>query len=160
MKLAANEFLPVEPKEGYLGFYPCQTLEEWSKLPLPLRCITYYQPVKAIVFDVWLDNYKIKTEVHLHPSYVHKVLFTSHGDGIQLYEIKAVIWENGSKTFAKWWQDTTTGAYSIATIAGDLIAKQGGFNGHVPANCYKNKNGEWRLQSNYQDGKNICHSAL
>ena len=107
-----------------------------------------------------IDNYKIKTEVHLHPSHVHKVLFTSHQNGVQLYEVKAIIWEDGSRTFAKWWQDGKTGAFCITTIAGDQIAKQGGYQNFIPANCYKNESGEWRLNSSNKDNKSITYSSL
>jgi len=154
-----REFLPEQQKEGYRGFYPC-TEKEWSDLPLPMRCSTWNPKVKAVIFEVWFDNYKISADVHVHPQNVFKALFCSSEGKTQLYTVKAVEWEGGGWTFAKWMQDTTTGAFAIYTISGNLVGRQGGYGGFVPENCYKNDADEWRLNSGYDRANGICQATL
>lgn len=157
--ISIQEFLPEQPKEGYRGFYPC-TEEEWHKLPLPMRCSTWDPKVKAVVFKAWFDNCKMMADVHVHPQNVFKALFCKSQGGTKLYTVKAVEWESGGRTFAKWMQDTTTGAYAIYTISGELIGRQGGYGGFAPENCYKNDAGKWQLDSCYDRSNGICQAAL
>jgi len=154
-----REFLPEQPKEGYRGFYPCIE-KEWTDLPLPMRCSTWDPKVKAVIFDAWFDNYKIRANVHVHPQHVFKAMFCLSQDNVQLYSITAVEWEGGGQTFAKWLQDTVTGCCAVYTIAGGLLARQGGYQGHVPENCYKDESGDWKLNSCYDRSKGICQAAL
>lgn len=154
-----QEFLPEKPREGRRGFYPC-TEKEWHDLPLPMRCSTWDHRVKAVVFNTWLDNYKMSVKVHVHPQHVFKALFCLSQGGTLLSDVVAVEWEGGGCTFAKWLQDTRTGCFGIYTIAGNQLGQQGGHRGHVPENCYKNEAGEWRLNSCYDRAKGICQSAL
>jgi len=155
-----SEFLPKTPKEGYRGFYPCANNEEWSQLPLPMKCITWFQNVHYVVFDAWFDNYKIKANVHVHRENAHKALFCSSQGGTQLYSITGVVFEDGRDTFAKWYQDTRTGTFAIYDGSGSLLGKQGGYKGFIPEICYKDENNnEWKLDF-CKNGKNISHVSF
>ncbi len=160
-----SEFLPEKPIAGHTGFYPCANKEAWrDDLPLPMRCSTWFHEegrarVKAVVFDVWFDNYGIKANVHVHPQEAFKALFCLNDGGTPLYSVVAVILEDGSQWPAKWWQDSNTGSFAIGKLNGGYFGCQGGFLKHLPENCYKNEAGEWRL--GYCHGsKDITYSCL
>jgi len=158
-EIKVNEFLPAIPKEGYRGFYPV-TEDEWHKLPLPMRCSTWDSRVAGVIFDVWFDNYKIKGYAELHPQNVFKALYMKsnclNDHSVLLYSVVYVRWHDGSKSFAKWYQDTETGAFTITTISNDTLGTQGGFRGHVPANCRK-EDGKWGLHSNSVEPNKVTH---
>ena len=160
--------MPATPKEGYRGFYPVDSVKEWRTLPLPLQCSTWFTlsgkyQVEAVIFDAWFSNYNISAHVEVHPSHVFKALFTSYANnkeqGTQLYSVVAVRWTDGTKSWAKWYQDSMTGAFAITTIAGDMLGMQGGYRGHLPMNCYRTGNPDqpWAMDSNRHNENEICH---
>ena len=142
-----KEFLPAQPIPGRIGFYPCLDKAEWHALPLPMRVITWHVPIKEVEFESWFDNYGIKAQVRVDRGHAHKCLFMSHGDGTQLYKLSAVIHQDGSREAASWRQDMRTGAFAIYSIGGRLLARQGGYSGHLPANVYKDQAGSWKIDS-------------
>lgn len=138
-------FLPESSIDGHIGFYPT-TNEEWKTLPLPLRCATWYRSdIESVIFDTWFSNYGIKATVEVHPQDAFKAIFTLSDGGTQLYSIVGVRTKDGKRLGAKWFQDTTSGAFGICFNGGDVIAKQGGYQAHMPGNCYKDENGKWML---------------
>ena len=149
--MTKSAFLPEQQKEGYLGYYPT-TKEEFRELPLPMRCATAYpcsgEYITGVIFEARFEDYGIQGQVEIHPANVFKALFCKHGEGILLYSVCAVRWASGETSFAKWWQDVRTGAFQISTITGTPLLRQGGFHGHIPANCkYNEELGKWELHS-------------
>lgn len=139
-------FMPETTIEGRRGFYPCRK-DEWRNLPLPLRCATWYRSdIESVIFDVWLNNCDIRANVEVHPKHVFKALFTLPHGGANLHSVVGVRLMNGKRLCAKWLQDTTSGAFAIFCNGGGLIAKQGGYQCHMPENCIE-KDGEWQLNA-------------
>ena len=157
MTTATQKLLPNPPLDGHIGFYPCKP-DEWQTLPLPLRCSTAYpinkKFVSAVVFDVWFENYKFQAAVEVHPANAFKALFCLADGGTQLYSVSGVRWNDGSHSGAKWWQDNQTGAYRIAVGGGRTALEQGGYQGHIPANCeYDEAEQKWKHQGNPHSDK-------
>ena len=154
-----KDFMPAKPIAGHRGFYPCKP-NEWRDLPLPLCCGTSYpvngRYITAVVFEAWFDNYKFSAKVEVHPHNAFKALFCSSEGDTQLYTVCSVKWADGSYSGAKWWSDNQTGAFSIAIGGGYTVLKQGGFQGHLPGNCYKDEDGEWTLRQTEQSATFYC----
>lgn len=151
-------FLPEPPIQGHVGYYPCKTVEDWHTLPLPLRCSTWYAGnIEAVIFDTWLDNYKIKARVEVHPQHVFKALFTLSNGGTQLYSVCGIRFSDGTRTFAKWYQDTISGAFAITGNRGRVYGKQGGYQQHIPANVEVREDGTYNLNSGKAEPGTHCH---
>lgn len=140
-----KDFLPETPIKGKVGFYPAMTREEYSALPLPMRCATWDENIEAVIFDTYFTDYGASARVAVHPEYAFKCLFRHSETDTQLYSVCAVRTRDGKEFFAKWYQDTTSGAFEIVNGSGRAVGTQGGFKGHIPACCYKDKSGEWKL---------------
>lgn len=149
-----KDFLPEVQIEGRRGFYPVHSPEEWSGLPLPMKCATWEAGVKKVIFDTFLSNYGISARIEVHAEDAFKALFTSCAEGPLLYSICAVRMNDGRECAAKWTQDTETGAYGIFNLSGRLLGRQGGYRGHVPANCYKDETGAWKLDCSHTNDEN------
>jgi hypothetical protein len=154
-------FLPEVTKEGHVGFYPTKP-EEWKELPLPMQCSTSY-PVNGnyivgVIFNVWFDEYGMKAKVELHPENVFKALWCAAYSKPTFHEVSQVRWADGTVSFAKWYQDTKTGAYEITVgCNGTKVLVQGGYLGHIPSNCVLEESGEWGMNSCSNDR---CYSCL
>lgn len=153
-----KEFLPKELKKGYTGFYPCKT-NEWDKMPLPMKCATWFDNVEYVIFDVYLSDFKISSKIEIHRDNAFKALFCISEKDPTLYSVIGVRFADGKKTFAKWYQDTKSGSYSITGINGHVYGVQGGYKCHIPKNCYKDNNNDWKLEYVSND-KEIYSSCL
>lgn len=146
MKISYKEFLPEVTIEGKRGFYPAMTREEWDAIPLPMKCATWDASVKSVIFDTFFSDYGVKGKVEVYTAEAFKALFRYSESDTQLYSICAVRLRDGKEIAAKWIQDTTSGAFRIITpISQKTLGTQGGFRGHVPANCKKREDGTWGL---------------
>lgn len=151
-------FLPEVPTQGKIGYYPCSTVDEWNSLPLPLRCATWYDgSVEAVIFDTWFDNYKIKATIEIHPQNAFKALFTLSNGGTQLYSICGVRLRDGTRRAAKWFQDTTSGTFSITESGGHVYGEQGGYRQHFPAIIEVKDDGTYNLDFTKAAPGTICH---
>lgn len=151
-------FLPEIPIQGHVGYYPCKTVADWKALPLPLRCATWYAGnIDSVIFDTWFDNYRIKATVEVHPQHVFKALFTLSNGGTQLYSVCGIRFKDGTQTFAKWYQDTTSGAFAITGAGGHVYGKQGGYQQHFPANVEVNEDGTYSLNLGKAEPGTHCH---
>lgn len=151
-------FLPETPIQGHIGYYPCGKEEDWYRLPLPLRCATWYEgKIEAIIFDTWLENYKISAKIEVHPQHVFKALFTLSNGDTQLYSVCGIRFKDGKRTFAKWWQDATSGAFAITDLSGHVYGKQGGYKQHFPANVEIKSDGSYNLNYGRCEPGTHCH---
>lgn len=154
-----KSFMPETPIEGRRGFYPC-TEEEWRTLPLPLRCATWFRnDIEAVIFDTWLDNYRIRANVEVHPEHAFKALFSQSNGGTQLYSVVGVRTDDGKRLGAKWLQDTASGAFAIIS-GGNFIAMQGGYKAHMPEICQEKNGGGWELVPPSKEAVNISRYHL
>lgn len=152
-------FMPETPIEGRMGFYPC-TQNEWKSLPLPLRCATWFRrDIEAVIFDAWLDNYRFRANVEVHPEYAFKAVFSQSYGGTQLYSIVGIRTTDGKRIGAKWLQDTASGAFAIFA-GGDCIAKQGGYKAHMPEICQEKSGGGWELAPPSKEAMSISRYHL
>jgi len=134
MKNVYKDFLPEVTIEGKRGYYPAMTREEWDA------------SVKYVIFDTFFSDYGVKGKVEVHAAEAFKALFRCSESDTQLYSVCAVRLRDGKEIAAKWIQDTTSGAFRIITpISQKTLGTQGGFRGHVPANCKKREDGTWGL---------------
>lgn len=155
-----KDFLPGKPIEGKRGFYPAITDEEYRGLPLPMKCATWDASVKYVIFDTFFADYGFSANVEVHADNAFKALFKLSGKDTQLYSVVAVRLKNGERVAAKWLQDTETGAFRIVTLSGRVLGTQGGFRGHVPENCKKDKDGKWALYTQVSEGGKITRVAF
>ncbi len=155
-----NPFLPVEPIEGYRGYYPAPTTPGWSgceRIPLPLQCCTINDP-DAVGFEVEIMFEAVSFDVE-QPVFNHfwvkmtaaelfRHLFCATGIGI--HDMFAILRRDDGtelKAASKWYQDTRTGAFQIRTYGCGIIATQGGYQGHMPENVYwDEKVNAWQLR--------------
>jgi len=162
-KTIYRDMLPDNPKEGHLGYYPVSNFKEWEDLPDLYKTMEWdpivdsqnnISAVKAVIFDVpYMEPYGVRARVAVHPSEVHKILFCLFNDTqCVLYSISAVELENGKKLHAQWLQDNISGAFAIK-VAGNLIARQGGFQGFIPEHVHKLENGIFKFDYKYSEGK-------
>lgn len=160
MKELYKDVTPENPVKGKLGFYPAADPADYRELPLPLRCSVWDAEVEAVIFDTFFSNYGVSAKVEVHPDHAFKCLFASSGGGTQLYSVCAVRLKNGRNIYADWRQDTHSGAFAIFNASGKEIARQGGYQGWIPEECYKDEHGEWYFESaNREDGKIFRYSA-
>ncbi len=143
-KELCKDFLPETPIKGRIGYYPSMTAEEYRALPLPMRCATWDADIEAVIFETFFSDYGTRARVVVHPEQAFKCLFRHSETDTQLYSVIGVQ-KAGKMYYAKWLQDTTTGAFAIVNGYGNAYGKQGGYRGHVPANCKKNEEGKWTL---------------
>lgn len=155
-----KDFLPKEAIEGKRGFYPAMTAEEYRALPLPMKCATWDASVKYVIFDTFFSDYGFSGSVEVHAENAFKALFRYSNSDTQLYSVCAVRLSDGKRVAAKWYQDSISGAFEITTITGKVLGTQGGFRGHIPANCGKNANGEWALYPKERAEGKIIRTAL
>lgn len=127
-------------------------IDKWRALPLPLKCATWDASILSVIFNARFDNYGFNARVEVHPEYVIKALFMNRGSGTMLYTVCGLRMENGREYGANWRQDVETGAYCIFTSEGHRAGTQGGYLGHVPANCIQKDTGEWVLSSTQGKG--------
>lgn len=163
--------LPKKQKEGKLGYYPVTNEKEWDELPDLYKTMEWkpvkdhhdngrLKAVKAVIFDVvFMEPYKIRAKVSVHPQEVQKILFCSFKDpDCQLYSVSGIELEGGTQLGAKWLQDTITGAFAIYS-AGEYVGKQGGFGGYVPEHINRLEDGTWKYDHKYSEGI-ISHYEL
>lgn len=138
-----NPFLPPEPINGKIGYYPAKDLDEWRSLPLPLRCSTWNVNIDRVVFNIYFTHSATQAKVIVHPEDVFRILFTLHGTDTLLYVITAVL-INGEEHRAHWVHDPETGCYAIIADH-NVVARQGGYQGHLPSKCYLDDDGAWKF---------------
>lgn len=163
-------FLPKEPKPGKTGYYPVTNAKEWDELPEVYKAMEWfpvevYNPgIKAkemtvaeyVEFDVvHLLPYKVRATVRVHVQDVQKILFCHFKDPqCHLYSVSGVVFANGVRWHAKWFQDTTTGAFAIYA-GGKSVGTQGGYMEFIPCQIEKTENGfKW---TGFDMSKNRCH---
>ena len=156
----AKEFLPEKPINGKIGFYPAMTAEEYRALPLPMKCATWDARVQYVIFDSYFRDYELSGKVEVHAENAFKALFRHSETDTQLYSVCAVRLFDGTRVAAKWWQDSETGAFKITDLKGNALGTQGGFRGHIPANCKKNSAGEWALFPTERKGGELIRTAF
>lgn len=165
-------FLPKEPQEGKIGYYPVATAEEWDELPKAYKAMEWF-PVEVyndylhrnettvaeyIEFDVvYMMPYRIRATVRVHVEEVQKILFCLFDNPqCHLYSVSGVVFSNGQRWGAKWMQDSKTGAFAIYA-SGKKIGMQGGYFGFVPCQIERTDDGfKWAGFV----GKNRCHYEL
>jgi hypothetical protein len=105
-----------------------------------MKCATWFSPdVEAVLFDGYFVDFEVFARVEIHPQHVFKILFTLNGDNVLLHTIVAVRHKSGGREVsAKWLQDDVSGAFAIYTYDGNIVAMQGGYQGHIPGNCKHN----------------------
>lgn len=170
MKMYEN-MLPKEQKEGKLGYYPVTNKEEWDDLPAIYKTMEWkpvkdhrdkgkLKAVKSVIFDVtFMEPYKIRAQVSVHPQEVQKILFCYFKNAdCRLYSVSGIVLEGGTQLGAKWVQDTTTGAFAIYA-AGTYVGIQGGFGGFIPERVHLLDDGTWKHDFKYNEG-NISHYAI
>ena len=155
-----KEFLPEKPVEGKRGYYPAITDDDYRALPLPMKCATWDASVKYVIFDTFFADYGFSANVEVHAEYAFKALFKLSVHDTQLYSVVAVRLKSGRSVAAKWEQDTQTGAFRIVTLSGKVLGTQGGFRGHIPANCGKDKDGKWALYPKSEENGQIVRVAF
>lgn len=158
--------LPKKEIPGHQGYYPACSQEEWDALPALYKAMDWraipdpydknkkLRAVKAVIFDVvYMEPYSVSAKVSVHPEHVHEILFCSHKrPQCQLYSVCGVELEGGRQLGASWRQDTATGAFGIYS-GGELVARQGGFMGHIPDRIEKTEDGSFRYKQHYQPNK-------
>lgn len=168
-----NGMLPQVQKEGYRGYYPVTSKEEWEELPEVYKVMEWravkdpfdkekrLRAVKAVIFDVvYMEPYKISAEVSVHPQEVQKILFCSFKNSqCLLYTVKAVILEGGSRVGAKWYQDSTTGSFGIYALD-QYVGVQGGFDCYIPKSCDLQEDGSYKYNFHKPDTGVIAHYEL
>lgn len=166
-----ENMLPKEQKEGKLGYYPVTSREEWDNLPDLYKTMEWkplkdhrdngkLKAVKAVIFDVtFMEPYKIKAQVSVHPQEVQKILFCYFKNAdCRLYSVSGIELEGGTRLEAKWLQDSTTGAFAIYA-AGTYVGIQGGFGGFIPERIHLLDDGTWKHDFKYSEG-NISHYTI
>lgn len=151
------DFLPAEAKKGYRGFYP-HPISEWSDLPLPLRCFTFDPCVAYIEVDLYIGCGRFVI-ARLTPEECIRTLFCQTHDDRKnqnpTIHLRKVVRHDGQTIWCSWRQDPSTGAYCIVGNSGVRFVVQGGFDRHLPANCYRPEAGssahkagyEWQIDS-------------
>jgi len=155
-----KEFLPEVAIEGKRGFYPSMTAEEYRALPLPMKCATWRASVEYVIFDTFFSDYGVSGNVEVHAQEAFKALFRHSESDTQLYSVCAVRLRDGKRVAAKWLQDTISGAFQIVTLSGTVLGTQGGFRGHIPANCKKREDGTWGLETVDNSEEKIARVAF
>ena len=165
--------LPAKPLKGKLGYYPVSNAEEWKQLPDLYKAMEWTslpdykdqnrpKAVKAVIFDVvYMEPYKIRAKVSVHPQEVQKILFCLYNKTqCQLYTVCGVELEGGTQLGAKWYQDSVTGAFGIYA-GGHFCGRQGGFRGFVPSNIERLDDGTFKYK-HYLRGLtgNVVHYEL
>lgn len=168
-----EEFLPKEYKNGKIGYYPVMNAEEWEELPAVYKAMEWF-PVEVynrvykhkertvaeyIEFHViYMTPYKIGATVKVHVQAIQKILFCNFGSAdCHLYSVCGVVFDNGERWDAKWYQDQRTGAFAIYA-GGKCIGRQGGYSGFIPNEIEKTEDGFKR--TGYKDGANRCYYQL
>ena len=161
-------FLPKVQKEGYCGYYPVTSEQEWNDLPNVYKSMEWFPVemkrngytestvVEYVEFEVvYMTPYKVRGTFRVHRQEIQKILFCSfpHADCL-LYSINGVVFANGVRWGAKWLQDSTTGAFKVVA-GGTTLGQQGGCQGFVPNNIERTEDGDWKYKG-YTKG-NICH---
>lgn len=167
-----NGMLPKETKQGKRGYYPVTSKEEWEELPALYRAMDWtpvkdhrnggkLTAVKAVVFDVvYLEPYKIRAKVSVHPEEIQSILFCSHGrTQCQLYSICGIELESGTVLNAEWLQDSTTGAFGIVS-GRNTVARQGGYCGYIPERITVKDDGSYEYNCDRRCEGVISHYAL
>lgn len=169
-----EKFMPKYRKEGKHGYYPVTSHEEWEELPKVYKAMSWFpmemsrmnclgkyvkekSVVKNVVFDVpYMEPYGVAAKVSVHRENIQKILFCHFGrSDVLLYTVCEVEFENGERRYAEWRQDTRTGAYAII-CGGTYIAKQGGFQGFVPARVVETEDG-FEYNQDYRPDGATCH---
>ena len=163
--------MPKEQKQGYRGFYPVTSAEEWDELPVVYK-VMEWMPVEVynrglnkteqtvaeyIEFDVWyMEPYKIRATVRVHRENFQKIMFCSYDHAqCHLYTVSGVVFENGERWRAEWRQDSTTGAFAIYA-GGKQIGMQGGYMGFIPSQVERTEDGfRWK---GFTD--TVCHYQM
>lgn len=169
-----KKFFPEERLYGHRGYYPVCNAEEWDALPAVYKAMEWF-PVEVyndkqfhckkemtvaeyIEFDVtYAMPYRISATVRVHVQEVQKILFCLFNDPeFHLHSVSGVVFANGVRWGAKWYQDRNTGAFAIYAD-GKLIGKQGGYMGFIPCQIEETEDGfKW---AGFQ-GENRCHYTL
>lgn len=165
-------FLPKVQKKGYLGYYPVTSAGEWDRLPNVYKAMEWF-PVKMtcrgfeemtsveyVEFDVVHGlPYKVSGTFRVHRQEVQKILFCSFKNPeFHLYSITGVVFQNGERWPAKWYQDSVTGAFEVALYNGTIVGRQGGFMGFIPNNIDRLDDGTFKC--NWNQSGNIAHYTL
>jgi len=134
--------------------------KSWKEQELPIKCSKWFpicgSHVKNVIFDVYFEDYGVSSKVYIHRQNAFKMLCMSGSP--QFYSISGVQFEDGTETYAKWYQDRISNCFKIVTIGGTILGLQGGYNQRIPENCYLD-NGEWKLTSQLPEGA-IYHYCL
>ena len=164
-------FLPTTQIPGKIGYYPVSSAEEWEALPNVYKAMDWF-PVKMknrgfeettfveyVEFDVtYALPYKVSGTFRVHRQEVQKILFCLFKNPeVHLYTISGVVFQNGERWGAKWYQDSWTGAYEVVA-SGKIVGRQGGFLGFVPSRIERTEDGGWKY--NWKNCENICHYEL
>lgn len=159
--------LPSPAIPGHMGYYPVTSREEWQALPDLYKAMEWdpvpdphqkdqLKAVKAVIFDVvHLLPYKVNAKVSVHPQEVQKILFCHFNDtDCHLYSVCGVELDGGSRLAAKWLQDSTTGAFGIYAN-GNLIGRQGGFQGYIPPQVKRLPDGSFQFDFQCKTDKTV-----
>ncbi len=166
-----DDMLPPKPLPGHLGYYPVCNKAEWENLPDLYKVMDWFpakdhrnqnqlKAVKSVTFDVnYMMPYGIGAKVSVHPSDVHTVLFCNHDKpDCLLYSVCGIELEGGTHLYAKWLQDSVSGAFAIYA-AGTFVGIQGGFRGYIPERIQKQQDGRFKFNFEVQP-KHISHYTL
>ena len=171
-----SKFLPKKAIEGKCGYYPVASREEWEELPAVYKAMEWFPMQinrygyggnvimektfpKNVIFDCpHIEPYGVSGKVSVHRERVQKILFCLFGrSDCHLYTVCEVEFENGVRRYAKWYQDSRTGAYAIY-CGSTCVAKQGGFQAHVPAIIEETEEGfEYKQGYNAYNSSTINH---
>lgn len=166
-----ENMLPKQPKEGYRGYYPVTSKQEWDELP-DLYKVMDWNPVKdphnnnelrgikSVIFNVYyMQPYGIRAKVSVHPSEVQKLLFCGFKKAdCHLYSVCGIELEGGSRLPAKWLQDRISGAFAIYACD-TYVGMQGGFRGHVPEGVKRLDDGTFKYDWSIEKTK-VSHYEL
>lgn len=164
--------LPDKEIKGHQGYYPVCNAQEWDELPLPYK-VMEWSPVKdyrdkgqlkaveAVIFDVtYMEPYKIRAKVSVHPQEVQKILFCLHKDTqCHLYSVCGIELDGGTQLGAKWLQDSISGAFAIVS-GGQLVGQQGGFRGLIPERVQRLEDGTFAYGWNMQNLTKRSHYEI
>lgn len=164
--------LPAVQKEGRRGYYPVTSEQEWKdELPAVYKAMEWF-PVKdpfnkgklsvieRVIFETpYLEPYGVRAKIEVHRQEFQKIMFMLHEKTqCQLYSVCGVVLQSGTRLGAKWYQDTTTGAFAVYSNE-MYVGKQGGFNGHIPECIEKLEDGSFKWKG-FEGYKNINHYSF